>query len=238
MTVIDSAPQVGGHFGLLGTAPNKEPIQGWIDFMGKRLVQLGVDVKLGTQATAELVRKLDPDALIVATGLASVQRSGLGPKQSGQRIVHLQDVLGGRAATGEKVVILGDDSMAAECADLLSEAGKHVTVVIGGRRIAPEMLGIVRSVLVKRLAAKKVVQLAEARVNALTDGTVEINLADGRAQTLVADTVVLGNDFLVDPEFVSVLSSSTCKVYVVGGGRNIADAQDAIADAFGVARTV
>ena len=238
VTVIDAAPKVGGHFGLLAAAPHKEPIQGWIDFMGKRLVQLGVEVKLGTQATAELVRELAPDALIVATGLASMQRSDLGQMQSGQRIVHLQDVLGGRAVTGESVLILGDDSMAAECADLLSEGGKQVTVVIRGRRIAPEMLGIVRSVLLKRLAAKKVVQLAESRVSVLTGVSVEINMADGSAQTLAADTVVLGNDFLVDPELLSAVGSSTCKVYVVGGGRNIADAQDAIADAFGVARTV
>lgn len=239
VTVIESAARVGGHFGLLGVAPNKEPIQDWIDYMGRRLVQLGVNVELGTQATAGTIRELGPDAVIVATGLASVQRSGPGRQQPGQRIVHLQDVLaGGAAAVGQRVAILGDDSMAAECADLLSESGKSVTVVLRGRKIAPEMLAIVRGVLEKRLVAKKVVRMTESRVGAIMADGVEIACADGRAQTLVADTVVLGNDYLVDPEFLSMLSSSTPKVYVVGGSRNIGDQQDAIADAFGVARVV
>ncbi|MCC6441422.1 MAG: FAD-dependent oxidoreductase [Rhodanobacteraceae bacterium] len=238
VTVLEAAPQVGGRFRLLAAAPHKEPIRGWIEFMGKRLRQLGVDVRLDTQATAVVVQQLAPEAVILATGLASVQRSDQGPRQVGQQFVHLQDVLSGRASTGEKVLILGDDTMAAECADLLSERGKVVTVIVRGKRLAPEMLAIIRNVLLKRLAAKKVTQVTESRANGIGAGGVEVVHADGRLETLAADTVVLGNDFMVDPDFLSAIGGLNCKLYVVGGGRNIADAQDAIADAFGVARMV
>lgn len=239
VTVFDSAQQVGGHLGLLGAAPNKEPVKAWIDYMGQRLPQLGVNVMLGIQATAGTVADLAPDAVICAFGLASMQRKMSTGVRPGQRVVHLQDVLaGGASGLGQRVIILGDDTMAAECADLLSESGRSVSIVVRGRKIAPEMLAIVRNVLEKRLAAKKVVQIRGSGVGAITPEGVEIIAADGSTQQMAVDTVILGNDYLVDPEFISALSRSTPKVYVVGGSRNIDDQQDAIADAYGVARAI
>lgn len=238
VTVIESAPQVGGHFRLLGAAPHKEPIQAWIDYMGTRLGQLGADLRLGTEATAGAIHELEPDVVVLATGLASPQRGETAPRQQSQRVVHLQDVLAGRIAVGRTVVLLGDDSMAAECADLLSENGKDVTVVIRGKRIAPEMLGIVRSVLVKRLAAKRVVQMTGTRPGAITAGGVEVVRADGSIEALHVDTLILGNDFLVDPAFLSAISSFAPKAFVIGGARSINDQQDAVAEAYGVAMAI
>ena len=44
---------------------------GWITRdLERRLLKHGVDIRLGTEATADLVRELAPDGVIVATGAA------------------------------------------------------------------------------------------------------------------------------------------------------------------------
>lgn len=238
VTLLGAGNELGGEFRLSGAAPQKGPVFTWIEFMRGRLAKLGVTVRLGTEATAPLVAELRPDVVLVATGpLGGPVRSAVATPAAG-RVVRLQDVLAGRAEVGASAVILGDDQMAVETADLLSEKGKRVAVVGGGRKLAPSMLNIIRNVLLRKLAEKQVEQLTETRVGAIGPSGVEVFGKDGQRRTLEASTVVLGNDYRVDAGLVSAISASVPAVHLVGGCRLAGDHQDAIHDGFHVARAI
>ena len=66
VTVLDKADRLGGTmwFSTL-TTPANEPL---ISFYQAKIDQLGIDVQLNTEATAETVRALGADRVIVATG--------------------------------------------------------------------------------------------------------------------------------------------------------------------------
>jgi 2-enoate reductase len=238
VTLLSGGKELGGEFRLTGAAPQKGPVSSWIEFMRGRLAKLGVTVRLGTEATSKLVEEAKPDVVLVATGpLGGPVRSALAGEVKG-RVVRLQDVLAGRAEAGARVVILGDDQMAVEAADLLSEKGKKVAVVGAGRKLAPAMLNIIRNVLLRKLADKQVELLTETRVGAIGASGVEVVGKDGQRRTLEASTVVLGNDYRVDAELVSAISAKVPAVHLVGGCRLAGDHQDAIHDGFHVARVI
>lgn len=66
VTLLEAADRLGGTawFSQL-TTPANGPLVEW---QGAELARLGVDVRLGVVATAELVLALQPDAVVVATG--------------------------------------------------------------------------------------------------------------------------------------------------------------------------
>ena len=91
---------------------------GWItrDLEGQ-LHRHGVDVRLGTEATPDLVRELAPDAVIVATG-AVPSRSGFSsanplvdrlPGAGQDNVLTVWDVLLETRPIGHRVVVLDDD---------------------------------------------------------------------------------------------------------------------------------
>ncbi len=238
VTLVHSGEALGGEFRLVGAAPQKEPILGWIDYMTKQLAKHKVSVRVKTEASAKLVEEIKPDVLIVATGPEGGGRQGRTSASPKDRVVRLQDVLAGRAEIGGRVVILGDDAMAAETADLLSEQGKNVTLVGAGRKIAPAMLNLIRSVLLKRLSDKNVVQMTGTQVGAISATGVEVIGKDSQRQTLAADTIVLGNAYKADTELLSAVGSKVSALYLIGGCRRAGDQQDAIADGYTVARLI
>ena len=136
------------------------------------------------------------------------------------------------------MAIFGEDAMAAETADLLSEQGKTVTLVSPGRKIAPAMLNLIRSMLLARLSDKKVLQLTDTQLGAISGAEVEIVAVDGQRRTIGADTVILGNEYRADTGFLSSVRDKVPAIYLIGGCRLIGDQQDAIADGYKVARLI
>lgn len=235
VTLVDDGTELGGLFRLRGIPPHKSPIITWINYMKGQLAKYGVAVRLTTKATAELVKNIAPDVLIMATGPYRVNNT-VGALSG--TVVRLQDVLTGRAEPGANVVILGDDEMAAETADFISENEKKVTLVCPGRKIAPTMLNLIRKKLLTRLSEKNVVQMTETTVGAISTTQLQVISNNGENQTVAADTLILGNNFKVDTEFLSSVIGGVTAVYLIGGCHSAGDQQDAIADGYNVARVI
>lgn len=237
VTLIHDGDKLGGQFRLAGAAPRKESFLAWLDYMTLQLARHEVCVRLGTEASANLIAELEPDVLLVASGPLGAPCRGAVSAPAG-RIIRLQDALAGRAEIGATVAIFGEDAMAAETADLLSEQGKTVTLVSPGRKIAPAMLNLIRSMLLARLSDKKVLQLTNMQLGAISGAEVEIVAVDGQRRTIGADTVILGNEYRADTGFLSSVRDKVPALYLIGGCRLIGDQQDAIADGYKVARLI
>jgi 2-enoate reductase len=196
----------------------------------------GVEVKLEKEATASLIDNINPDVVIAATGLKQAPYDAADMNSDKGSIVAVQNVLSGKAEIAENVVVLGDDQMACETADLLSETGKKVTILSEGKRIAPEMLNLIRIVLLKRLAEKGVVIFTEIKLGAITGSGLEIIEKNGAKQELFADTLVLGNNYRVDTDFIFSMRKKIPRIYLIGGCRGLRDQQDAVADGYWAGR--
>jgi NADH dehydrogenase FAD-containing subunit len=68
VVLFERSERVGGQINLAARATWREALSGIVRWLGGQVEKLGVDLRLGTAATAELVLAEEPDIVVVATG--------------------------------------------------------------------------------------------------------------------------------------------------------------------------
>ena len=108
-----------------GRCPFKRETQQYVDYMIAKAVRMGVDIRLNTEATPELVKVIAPDFCIAAVG-----SKALIPPIPGVEKAHpIMDMYDGKVQVGQKVVIEGGGLAGTEAALELAMQGKQVTLV-------------------------------------------------------------------------------------------------------------
>ena len=139
VTLLERAPKLGGQFRLAGRQPSRGQILDLLAWYEHRLDALGVDVRLGTEASADDVEAFGADLVILATGsrppvtgfqraLPMVDRL---PGSDRPDAVAIQDVLAETVGVGRRVVVVDDvgDWRGLGTALYLQERGHDVTIV-------------------------------------------------------------------------------------------------------------
>ena len=204
VTLLERSDRLGGQVNLILRTPGRDEF-GWItrDLEG-RLTRHGVEVRPGQEATAELVRGLDPDGVVVATG-AEPSRSGFSsanplvdelPGAGQENVLTVWDVLLEAAPVGRRVVVLDDDGSryAAGVTEVLLDRGCEVELVSRFPALFPTTLTTLDMAhLYGRLLGKGLVYRLNSWTTGIEGETVSIfNLYTGAAETLTGvDTVVL-----------------------------------------------
>lgn len=134
VTVLERGGELGGLVRFSSRGPGRAEWDEVTRYYGREVQRLGVEVRLGTDASADLVRSLAPDAVVVATGSwfrcpAGIRGLRADDGRLAANVAFLPEVMQGKAAVGQRVVIVGGNHMGVQAARLLSEAGKDVTVV-------------------------------------------------------------------------------------------------------------
>ena len=103
VTLFEKAPELGGQFRLAMQVPGKEDFKDTLRYYGRRLEVLGVEVRLGTEATDADLSSYDE--VIVATGVEP--RMPAIPGIDHPKAVSYADVLNGSVTVGRKVAVIG-----------------------------------------------------------------------------------------------------------------------------------
>jgi 2,4-dienoyl-CoA reductase-like NADH-dependent reductase (Old Yellow Enzyme family) len=138
VVLIEREERVGGHLNFWSALPGRESIATAPAWFEAELRRLGVEIRLGVDATAEDVLAENPDGVIVATG-SVYERTGVTGLVARpvpgweQDFVHTpEEILAGGLRPGGRVVIFDDESKhtAAGIAELLAtEAGADVEII-------------------------------------------------------------------------------------------------------------
>ena len=194
VVLLEKATQLGGQVLLAArAAAARAEYAGIVRFLAGQIRKLGVDVRLGVEATAPVVLAEHPDAVIVATGSHAYVPPV--PGIDGKHVVTDRDVLAGEAKLGANVVVIDDvhTEQALSTAELLLEHARRVEVIsplfyvgqdIGVTSIAP---------LYARLYAKGVVLTPCSELRAVEGSTVIVaNVFSGAERRIEGvDSVVL-----------------------------------------------
>jgi NADPH-dependent 2,4-dienoyl-CoA reductase/sulfur reductase-like enzyme len=204
VTLLERESRLGGQVNLILRTPGRETFHWVVTDLERQLAKAGVDVRLGVEATAEVVRELGADAVLVATG-ASPSRTGFSivnptvrrlPGVDQENVVHAWDVLTEARPVGERVVVLDDDGgrYAAGVCEVLLDRGKKVEVVSRFNALFPSTLyGLDMATLYGRLMSKGLKDRLNSWAKSVDGGTVTVfNLYTG-AETAIegVETVVL-----------------------------------------------
>jgi len=218
VVLFEKGAALGGQVLLASRAPARAEYEGIVRFLATQIRKLGVDVRLGVEATAALVLAEHPDAVIVATG--SHPYIPPVPGNDGKHVVTDRDVLGGDASVGATVVVVDDvhTEQALSTAELLLDQGRRVEVIsplfyvgqdVGITSIAP---------LYARLYAKGVVLTPSTELRAIEGTTVIVaNVHSGAERRLESvDTVVLATGSRSTDALYRALKGHVPRLYAAG----------------------
>ncbi|MEE9420137.1 MAG: FAD-dependent oxidoreductase [Desulfatiglandaceae bacterium] len=240
VALLEKTDRLGGQFNLAALPPKKGDFGMLVDFYRGELRRLGVDVRLETEATPDLLTSLGADVYVQATGSTPAL-----PPIPGADMAHVatvQDVLSGRVQVAEgQVVVIGGGASGLETADFLSDKNIRVTVIeildAAGRDI---LKGIgVREALLSRLASKNVAILTGHRALSIVKDAVVVSdrplIGGGNESRIPARNVVLALGMKPEDTLREAQTSGDGVWYRVGDCQSLGNAFDAIHQAFELA---
>ena len=152
--------------------PKRESFEEIVIFYEEQLPKLGVNLRLGIEATAEEVLAESPDAVIAATGSTPYVPDI--PGSEGSNVVTVNDVMSG-VETGDHVVLVDTQGTPAGCtvAEFLAEQGKRVEIVTGLNWVGRDITPAVWHQLYERLLRRGVVMSPMTGVTQIGEDFVE-----------------------------------------------------------------
>lgn len=230
VTLLERAEQLGGTVRLAAIPPHKEMLAELICTQELELKLAGVEVRLGTEATPELIRELDPYGVIVATGGVPVK-----PQLPGADLGHVytaEQVLSGQVRLPEgPVAVIGGGTTGLETAEVLS-ANHQVTVVEMAKFAGSSLYATVRALLMGRLQTAGVKVLTLQRLTEITPTEVVLTgVKSGETSRISANAVVLAMGVRSERSLAERLMEEFSHVTVVGDAAKPGQIADAMREA-------
>lgn len=227
---------LGGTLNDINKLQFKGDLLRYTNWAVRETMNCGAEIRLGVEATPELVMAEDPDALILAMG--NVPFAPPIPGLDHPKVVSVKDVDSGRVALSGKVVICGAGPSGSETALDLAMGGCDVTLIdrVEADRFAGSMVHLTRGMLLNQLEEKGVRCLGGRNLCSVDDEGVHVQDKMWRWETLEADYVVdaLG----LRPADTSAFRELIPEVYTCGDCRSIGTIYTANKTAFDVAMEI
>ena len=124
VTIFDRAKEIGGQLNLAKQVAGKEEFWGFVDWYRTMVADLGIEVKLETEVSANDLD--DYDEVIIATGV--VPRDPQIPGQNRDNVVSYVHILDGTATAGRKVAVIGAGGIGFDVSEHLVHDGDSTTL--------------------------------------------------------------------------------------------------------------
>jgi len=220
VTLFEASDRLGGQFRLAGMQPRRAQILDLLDWYGRQLEQLGVEVRLNTFVDGAEVQAFGADVVIVATGSL--------PRETGfqKALPHVEtlpgietgnvwaveDVMQRNARLGKRVLLLDEGGNMRGCGTAwkLAEDGHEVTLVTPDALVAKELQRTSADFpLRQRLAQLGVRFVLESAITRWSkEGATVQSFLDGSEQQIAADSLVLATPNMAEDSVVRELEGT------------------------------
>ncbi|MBP1736895.1 MAG: FAD-dependent oxidoreductase [Oscillospiraceae bacterium] len=190
--LLEQDDHLGGKLVFSRQVPFKHDLCRFMDYQIHMLDKLGVDVRLNTTATPELLASLKPDAVISAVGadpavppIPGIHNANVITAESAYHKASAGEALGNR------IVVLGGGLVGCETGLYLAmEAGKKVTIIEMLPEVARDEMYLTRDALLDRLEEYTTL-ITGARCTGIDETGLTYVDEHGKTHSLDCDTVVL-----------------------------------------------
>jgi 2,4-dienoyl-CoA reductase-like NADH-dependent reductase (Old Yellow Enzyme family)/thioredoxin reductase len=214
VTLFEKDEKLGGQLNISAVPPFKDDILPWVDYLVNQVRKARVEVKLNTDATVEMITGTKPDAVVIAAGGIPAMPNIPGIDKS--NVVTAQDVLSGKVKAGQNVVVIGGGMVGCETGHYLAEQGKTVAIIEILKKMASDMLFMTRRRLMDALRTKKVALLTSATCEEIREGSVQVTTAEGKRETIPADTIVIAVGYKVNDHLYKALEGKVPEIHCIG----------------------
>jgi 2,4-dienoyl-CoA reductase-like NADH-dependent reductase (Old Yellow Enzyme family)/thioredoxin reductase len=234
--LMEKSSQLGGNFRLAALPPKREGIKKGLQFFEREMQRLGVQLKLGKEATLESIEEYHAEEVVITTGSIPIIPPISGIKQN--NVISAEDVLLQRKAVGNRVLVIGGGLVGCEVADLLSGEGKAVTLVEMLADIVPHVDFPSSFFLRERLQKQRVEIWTSWKVIKIFENIVTLVKAGEEKTLSPVDTVVFAVGYKSSSELIEKMKVSSLKIRVAGDASKPRDALEAILEGAKVAREI
>jgi 2,4-dienoyl-CoA reductase-like NADH-dependent reductase (Old Yellow Enzyme family)/thioredoxin reductase len=245
VSLFEKEHKLGGQVNLASVPPYMQEISQLITYLSRQVEKAGVKVELGKEVTPELVQKMKPHVVIVATGAAPMVPDNI-PGIDKDKVVTAWDILAGQAAqTARNVVILGGGLVGCETADFMTGTGDNlggdrtnVTIVEMLEDVASDMVAESRHLLMQRLQAKGIKVVTSARVKEILDDGVVFE-RDGQDESIHnVDSIVLALGSRSIDKLSEKIKDKVAEVHVIGDAKEPRKVLEAVVEAAELGRKI
>jgi 2,4-dienoyl-CoA reductase (NADPH2) len=250
---------IGGQVAWAGEPTGKVDFHFLLDFYNAALPKSGVDLRLNTVVTPQLVSSVNPDFIVVATGAAPFK-----PPIDFVDAPHVSqawDVLREKVQTGSQVVVVGGGSVGLETALYLAAKGtispeqlyflmmhdaespevlkelmltgvKKITVIEMLRRVGQDVGQSTRWVLMKDLQLRGIEVITEAKMKDILPDRIIYTDAGGVDHEIPCDSVVLAMGSRPENSLAKELETCGIEMRVIGDANKVGRIGNALDDGF------
>lgn len=221
--------QTGGQARLAQLLPKRAEFGGIITNLTAEAERYGAAIHRRSEVTRELLLREKPDLVVLATG----SRPHMPPLEGeAAQIVHVADILAGRAATGQRVVVYDwmGDWAGSGIAEKLAAEGAHVRLAVNHHCASASIQTYVRFEQVARLHRLGVEVHPWLRLYGADGRTAYFIHTPSREAVVMedADTIVLNTPNLQEDALVPVLEELGIPFQLAGDALSPRTAEEAV----------
>lgn len=138
VVLLERQARLGGQIPAVASVPSRAEMLDITRNLSASVARLGIDVRLECVGSAQMVRSLRPEAVVVATGAAPARPWWAGDSD---RVVDVRDVLEGRASPAGRVVVVDELGFhqATSVGELLADRGCEIEIVTNGMVVGQDL---------------------------------------------------------------------------------------------------
>ena len=240
VVLFERESSLGGQVKLASAIPSRADMDGVTRYLSAELARLSVELRLGVDATADTVLAERPDAVIVAVG--SDPELPDFAQGSDPPVVAVADLIAGKAAAGERVLIADADGhyKSIAVAEWLADQGKEVEIVCRFGSVGTRLPAVNLPAAKQRLYLRNVTLTPDTALAGAKDGRVLlVNVLTGEtSEREGVDTVLVAAHHRARRGLFEELKGRVSELHAAGDCVAPRLAMDAIADGHEVARSL
>ncbi len=264
VTLLEKDERLGGQLNVAAVPPGRGELKTAVLSLCSRLEKEGVEVKLGQEATADLVLAADADVVVIAMGAKPIVPEI--PGVDGEHVVQAWDVLADKVDVGEKVIVLGGGAVGCLAALHLAQMGtlepptlhflvqhkaetwetleelvtrgvKEITLVEMMPKLGKDIGFTTRWTVMQDLRRYGVETVVNAVAKKISPRGVAI-VIEGEERLIEGDTVVLAAGVQPEDSLHENLKDRVGELHLIGDAKSPRKAYDAIHEGFRVGMAI
>ncbi|MHB8276267.1 MAG: oxidoreductase [Candidatus Humimicrobiaceae bacterium] len=230
--LCEKSDKPGGQFLLGSLAPDKEIVAKSVLKMADLARRAGAEFRLKTEVGREVIKEINPDMVIVASGSipaipAALQGTVI---ESGGKVfvATAHDILRGEKTAGRNVAVIGGGTTGIEVAEFLAAQGKNITVIEMSSEIAAGISPLRRPFLFKKIKDLNIMVFTRAKCIQIGNGFIEAEISGIRKWFEGIETVVFACGVVPEDSLSGLLEKEGIPYFIVGDAAKPSNALDAI----------
>lgn len=214
--LLEKQDHIGGAIHYVAMEYFKVEVKAYLEYLKTQIAKSDIDLRLRVEATPELVRELNPDAVIVAVGALPAKPPI--PGIDSPNVMGFYEAIEKEDRIGQNVVIVGGGTIGAEIGlELSLLKKKNVTIVEMLGELAVQGNMLYKIGLRHKMNETETLQvMLEAGCQKITSDSVYVKNKEGEEVILPADTVIIATGVRADKKTAESFYGIVPQTYLVG----------------------